>query len=267
MNLKKTHILVIIFLIIFAIFTIVSFLINRNNIVKITPKKREIVAVENQIVNNSDDIRDKKDIKIDKKINNNKLNVEAKYEKTMEEKIEQNLLENFDFDIVFGDLNAVVTIIEYSSFTCSHCIKMHNNVMKKLKQEYIDTKKVKFIHRAMVNSRTIFSKMLQHCVNKNFAFNFTTDLFNTSGEWAYSENLLDQLKILSFKYGMNEASFDKCIKDKELGQGIINKQVASSKILKINSTPTLFINKERFSGARGYKELKKIIDTKLLEMK
>ena len=36
-------------------------------------------------------------------------------------------------DIVLGDPNAPVTIIEYASFTCPHCKNFHEGTFKKLK--------------------------------------------------------------------------------------------------------------------------------------
>ena len=55
-------------------------------------------------------------------------------------------LENED-DFVIGDVDAPVTIIEYASMSCSHCANFHNNTLGLLKEEYIDTGKVKFVFR------------------------------------------------------------------------------------------------------------------------
>lgn len=251
MNLKKIIFARKIWLLIVAIILIlIFFFIRKNNSIQIASKELDNTDIRYQAESKSSDNIKPKNV--------------VKKEKNSEEKIVDNLLENFSSDVVFGNMNAPITIIEYSSFICSYCIKMHNNVMDKLKKEYIDTNKVKFVHRAMINPKTIFSKMLQHCVKKEYSSDLTTDLFNTSGEWAYSENLLDQLQILAFKYEMSEDDFNKCIHNKQLGQGIINRQLGATRILKVNSTPTLFINKERFIGSRSYKEIKRIIDKKLL---
>ena len=40
---------------------------------------------------------------------------------------------------VLGDPNAPVTIVEYSSFTCSHCGHFHTETLPKLKEMFIDT--------------------------------------------------------------------------------------------------------------------------------
>ena len=48
-------------------------------------------------------------------------------------------------DRVLGDPDAPVTVIEYASYTCGHCGNFHADQFKKLKAEYIDTGKVRFI--------------------------------------------------------------------------------------------------------------------------
>jgi len=251
----KAKLIIISILILFAIYYIIKINININPPLQ----KTENIKVENQ----NKPVNNQESIALKKKSQPKKYNKEL----SAEEKFKKNLLENFSSDVVFGNPNAPITIIEYSSFTCHYCIQMHNNVMDKLTKEYIDTNKVKLVHRAMVNKRTIFSKMLQHCVDHKYLDSLTTDLFNTSSEWAYSENILDQLQILASKYGMTKDDFNRCINNKELGQNIINNQIGASRILKVNSTPTLFINKERVVGSRSYKEIKKIINKKLLEIK
>ena len=50
-------------------------------------------------------------------------------------------------DIVLGDANAPVTVIEYASFTCPHCAAFHDESFDDLKAEYVDTGKVRFIQR------------------------------------------------------------------------------------------------------------------------
>ncbi|MEG2313802.1 thioredoxin domain-containing protein, partial [Brevundimonas sp.] len=50
-------------------------------------------------------------------------------------------------DRVLGRADAPITIIEYASFTCSHCANFTNTVLPRIKAEYIDTGKAKLIFR------------------------------------------------------------------------------------------------------------------------
>ena len=42
------------------------------------------------------------------------------------------LLKIQEEDLVMGDLNAPITIIEYASLSCPHCASFHKNIYKKL---------------------------------------------------------------------------------------------------------------------------------------
>ena len=46
-------------------------------------------------------------------------------------------------DRILGRADAPVTVIEYASFTCTHCAHWTNDVLPTFKARYIDTGKVK----------------------------------------------------------------------------------------------------------------------------
>ncbi len=49
--------------------------------------------------------------------------------------------------LVIGDKNAPITIVEYSDYKCPECGKYHNDAGKKIREEYINTGKVKLVFR------------------------------------------------------------------------------------------------------------------------
>ena len=49
--------------------------------------------------------------------------------------------------MVHGSKDAPVTIVEYASMTCPHCAAFYKESFPKLKKDYIDTGKIKFIFR------------------------------------------------------------------------------------------------------------------------
>ena len=50
-------------------------------------------------------------------------------------------------DHVLGRADAPVTVVEYASFTCSHCATFHNDVLPAFKTRFIDTGQVRLVHR------------------------------------------------------------------------------------------------------------------------
>ena len=46
-------------------------------------------------------------------------------------------------EMTLGNPDAAVTVIEYASYTCTHCASFHTNTYPQLKASYIDTNKIK----------------------------------------------------------------------------------------------------------------------------
>lgn len=50
-------------------------------------------------------------------------------------------------DRIIGRADAPVTVVEYASFTCSHCAAWHNDVLPAFKTRFIDTGRVRLVFR------------------------------------------------------------------------------------------------------------------------
>src|SRR5215212_6252128 len=73
-------------------------------------------------------------------------------------------------DMALGSDSASVTIVEYASMTCPHCASFTINVFPKLKSEYIDTGKVRFIFREFpLDLVAAAGSMLARCIGKKDA--------------------------------------------------------------------------------------------------
>jgi len=67
-------------------------------------------------------------------------------------------------EMALGPANASVTITEYASMTCSHCAAFNENVFPKIKSEYIDTGKVRYVFREFpLDSKAAVASMLARC--------------------------------------------------------------------------------------------------------
>jgi protein-disulfide isomerase len=54
-------------------------------------------------------------------------------------------------DMVLGEPNAKVTLVEYGSVMCGHCREWHEQNWEALKANYIDTGKVRFVFREILS--------------------------------------------------------------------------------------------------------------------
>ena len=169
-------------------------------------------------------------------------------------------------DMVLGNADAPITLIEYASFTCPHCAHFHETVFKDLKKDYIDTGKVKFVYREVFFDRYgLWAAMIARCGGDTRYFGISGMLFDQQKEWAASENpavVVENLKKIGRTAGMDDAAMMTCLQDSAMAEAMVAKYQETSAADKVEGTPTLIINGEKNSNM-SYEDLKKILDAKL----
>jgi protein-disulfide isomerase len=167
-------------------------------------------------------------------------------------------------DHVIGKDDAPVTIVEYASFTCSHCANFHTTTFPKLKEKYIDTGKVKMIFRVFPTGPaelSIAAGMLAHCAGKDKYFAMTSALFETQRNWAGSSDPVPVLMKLANQAGINDEKFKECLSDKKLAQEIQLIGVRGYESFGVEGTPTFFINGTQvIDGDASIDQFAKVID-------
>lgn len=164
-------------------------------------------------------------------------------------------------DLVLGNEKAPVTIIEYASMTCPHCATFANETYPKLKKDYIDTGKVKYIFREFpLDDLAMAAAMLARCAgktDKNRAFALIEMFFEKQREWVV-QRPIEPIKNLIKQVGLTEKDFEACLSDREMSAAILKDQERATK-LGVNSTPSFFINGQLQKGAMTFDELEKVI--------
>lgn len=159
-----------------------------------------------------------------------------------------------------GAPDAKVTIIEYSSLTCSHCGAFHRDTYPALKSRYIDTGKVRYVLREFpLDPLATAGSMLARCDGGQRYFPIMDLLFEQQRNWAYSDKPLDALQGLMRQAGFSQERFEACLRDQSLLQGVNAVKNRAVDRLKVESTPTFFINGQRHAGNLSIEEIERII--------
>src|SRR6185369_10465008 len=141
-------------------------------------------------------------------------------------------------DMALGPADAAVTITEYASMTCPHCSAFNEQVFPKIKAAYIDTGKVRYVFREFpLDIKAAAGSMLSRCIANGDApkyFAVTDMLFRQQSET--------------------------CLKDQALLDKIAADQKYASDVLKVDSTPTFFVNGEKIKGETSFEEFAKKIN-------
>ena len=164
--------------------------------------------------------------------------------------------------IVVGNIDAKISIIAFESMTCSHCADFHKNVFPKLKDEYLDTglAKIEFRHFPLDIAALNASKVSQ-CKNDGNS-DILESLYANQQKWVKGSSIQEANKNMQKflkSQGFN-IDFDYCINNKEIEDFVLNDRIDGVKNFKVNATPTIIINNEKFEKTLNYKNLKKALE-------
>lgn len=169
-------------------------------------------------------------------------------------------------DVVLGAADSPVTIIEYASMTCPHCAEFHKTVYPKIKSEYIDTNKVRFIFREFpLDIKAAAGAMLARCVGKDDPkkYHAIVDiLFATQNDWVLKDTSKELLRVAK-QTGMSDEAFNACLANQSMLDAMKKAQDTAYEKFKVDSTPTFFVNGSKLKGGASFEDFKKLIDPSL----
>ena len=169
-------------------------------------------------------------------------------------------------DMALGPANAPVTVTEYASMTCPHCAAFNAEVFPKIKSTYIDTGKIRYVFREFpLDIKAAAGSMLARCIAKDDAgkyFAVVDMLFKQQSDWVM-KNTTETLTRIGKQAGLSEKAVEDCLKDQALLDKIAADQKYAAEVLKVNSTPTFFINGDVIKGEASFDEFDKKIKSLL----
>ncbi len=169
-------------------------------------------------------------------------------------------------DMVLGNADAPVTLVEYASYTCPHCAQFHDTVFKDLKKDYIDTGKVKFVFREVYFDRPgLWAAMVARCGGETRYFGISSMLVDQQKEWAASDDpavVVENLNKIGRTAGMDDATLQACMENAPMAEAMVARFQENMEKDKVEGTPTLIIDGVSHSNM-SYEDLKVILDGKL----
>ncbi|MGR3455460.1 DsbA family protein [Pseudooceanicola sp.] len=168
-------------------------------------------------------------------------------------------------EMVLGDPDAPVTVMEYASFTCPHCANFHTGPFQQLKSEYIDTGKVKMVYRDVYFDRFgLWASMIARCEPNRF-FGIAGMLYEQQKEWLASREpaaIADNLRRIGKVAGLTDDQIETCLADEEKAKTLVAWFEQNAQADEITATPTLFVDGTKHANM-NWTDLKALIDEAL----
>ncbi len=164
-----------------------------------------------------------------------------------------------------GDPDAKITIKVFSSLTCPHCANFHKNIFENLKKDYIDEGIVRFEHHSFpLDLAALNAEIIIRCHNdNNKKFQLLGEIYKKQSQWAVGSdiNIINEsIKKIGLGSGLSNNEMNNCLNNEVVQDEILNERIEAQKQYKIQSTPTIYINKKQYKGKNEYKSFKKEIE-------
>lgn len=171
---------------------------------------------------------------------------------------------NYDLngvETIIGSDNASLTLVLFTDYESPFCRKFDSKVLDKIKEEYVDTGKVKIIVKDSpipeIHKNSIVASQAVKCANEQDLGFELQDLF-------FTHKRLDNDKIYSCaeEIGVEMDSFSECLdSQKYVNDVLINMEEAKEYDVKI--VPTLFVGDVKIEGLKSYRTIEKVIEEEL----
>ena len=161
-----------------------------------------------------------------------------------------------------GNVDAKIKIVVFESLTCGHCANFHRNVYPNLKEDFIDKGNVYIEFKNFpLDMAAMNASKIAHCKNDGNS-EILHYLFNNQRQWVKGETIEELNK--NIKNFIKKSDFnldvDVCLSNKEAEDHILEDRIEGVKKFKVDATPTLIINGEKFDNPTNYKKLKKFLE-------
>lgn len=178
-------------------------------------------------------------------VGNSNTNVESA-QQPQEKNIDQvKFLELNGTELVLGDKNAKIQLIEFNDFECPFCARFHETVSSLIEKNQdiaVYTKHMPLaFHKNARSYATIFECLGKNAGSEN-AYKFADEHFAQIRQGI--ETSTDSALTIASKYGVSKEQFDTCSQDQDISKKIAS-DVALAEQYRINGTPaTILQNRE-----------------------
>jgi protein-disulfide isomerase len=167
-------------------------------------------------------------------------------------------------DIVLGDPDAPLTVIEYASFTCPHCGAFATETFPEVKEQYIDTGKVKFILREVYfDQYGLWASMVARCGGEKGFYPLAETYLTTQSSWTRAPDIGHAIHQVGRRAGLSADRLEQCLSDREYAKELLATYQQNMEADEVKSTPTFIIDGEVYTGALGFEQFSEILDAAL----
>jgi protein-disulfide isomerase len=189
----------------------------------------------------------------------------SSFSQSKEYEYQQFLTDNEITPLVKSDADKTVDVIEFSSFSCSHCAAFHNETLNEIKESDVYKNINYYIVDYPLNQAAFYASIIANC-NSDIKPSYIDSVYENYNVWTKSETgeeIIELLNNYGLQLGLEDEQLQSCLNNESLQNNILSLQVAAQSNFGVQSTPTFLIDGEKLEGNRPASEFIKAIKKKL----
>ncbi|AKS47593.1 Protein-disulfide isomerase [Octadecabacter temperatus] len=171
-------------------------------------------------------------------------------------------------EMIQGNPDAAVQVVEYASYTCPHCANFHADQYPQIKENYIDTGLIGFTYREVYFDQPgLWASMVARCGGEMRFFGISNLLYENQQDWARAGDgaaIAQALRNIGKVAGLSDEELDVCMTDADQAQTLMAWYRTNGDADNVQGTPTFRINGEEYSNMT-YADFAEVLDEKLAE--
>ena len=156
-------------------------------------------------------------------------------------------------DIVLGNVNSEVVLIEYYAPTCGPCANADRNIFPVIKEKYIDTGKIAYVMREFVgNKQDLDASLLARCEGSTAKYiQFKSLILSKQDNWAFGTDYRQRLESFAKLGGISKEQYETCLNSDALVKTLIENTQIAANLHNFIGTPSFFINGKLLDVRQG----------------
>ena len=156
-------------------------------------------------------------------------------------------------DIVLGNVNSEVVVIEYYAPTCGPCANADRNIFPVIKEKYIDTGRIAYVMREFVgNKQDLDASILARCEGSTAKYiQFKSLILSKQDDWAFGTDYRQRLESFAKLGGVSKEQYETCLNSDALVKTLIENTQIAANLHNFIGTPSFFINGKLLDVRQG----------------
>ncbi len=170
--------------------------------------------------------------------------------------------------MIKGNLDAPVTLVEWSDYQCPFCSRHTNEVSPEIDKAYVDSGQVKVVFRDLplstIHPQAAKAAEAARCAGdlggRDAYWAMHDKLFGTQDAWAGQDTAAEHFKSLAAEIKLDAAAFGQCLDDNRFAEAVA-KDAAAAAAAGLSGTPSFQLAGSVIEGAVPFEEFKTSLDT------